>query len=289
LRIFPLYYLAILFAAAVWLFSGISPGQIFPLLYYALYLGDIPFLLSAFRQLPSNIPLGHFWSLAVEEQFYIFWPFVLAMFVGRRRSAKTLIVILWLLSLGFRLAMLGLHAQAEWQWQFLFGRTGELLAGAYLALLVRGGEDEQARLFRWLPAVFSVSAILIVIVAVLAGQPGFEAPLMSTLGLSICSLLFGSMIGLSLQHGVSQRFFSLPALRWLGKISYGVYVYHLLLRSSFAWITDHICQILGAGTGYNTRLIVLFFVATLGTLSVASLSFYTYESAFLRWKDRFAR
>ena len=80
-----------------------------------------------------------------------------------------------------------------------------------------------------------------------------------------------------------QSIFQVPVLRWLGKISYGIYVYHLLFHGAFLWITDRIAP----GLSNNAHLCLLFLVALAGTLCIASLSFYTYESAFLRLKERF--
>jgi peptidoglycan/LPS O-acetylase OafA/YrhL len=284
LRIFPLYYLAILIAVVVWLIMGYSMRQISPVLYYVFYLGDIPALGKYFTQVPRNIPLIHFWSLAVEEQFYILWPFLLALFAGRRKSAKQLIIGLWLLSLVFRLTMLATGAAQEWNSEFLLGRAGELLAGAYLALAVRGDAEERRRLFRMLPAILWGSMLVVAGIGIVSGGLSFDTPLMSTAGLCACSLWFAAVIGLSLEPGILQSIFANPVLRWLGQISYGIYVYHLLLRGVFLWAADRLAPDLG----YEAHLALLFCIALAGTLAVASLSFYTIEAGFLRWKDRIA-
>jgi peptidoglycan/LPS O-acetylase OafA/YrhL len=284
LRIFPLYYLAIVIAVVAWLIMGYSAGQISPVLYYVFYLGDIPALGKYFTQIPRNIPLIHFWSLAVEEQFYIFWPFLLVLFAGRRKGAKQLILALWLLSLVFRIAVLAIHAPQEWSGEFLLGRAGELLTGAYLALMVRGDADEQQRLFRLLPAIFWGSLLAIAGIGFASGGLSFDSPLMSTAGLCACSIGFAAVIGSALRPGIAQSAFANPVLRWLGKISYGIYVYHLLLRGVFLWAAYR----LAPGLGYEAHLALLFGIALAGTLAAASLSFYTIEAAFLRWKDRIA-
>jgi peptidoglycan/LPS O-acetylase OafA/YrhL len=283
LRIFPLYYLALAIAVAIFLGVGIAPRAFSPLLYYVFYLGDLPVFSKEFSNLMTVAPLGHFWSLAVEEQFYIFWPFLLVLFVGKRRSALQMIAGLWVVSLLFRIAMASMHLSIIWQLEFLLGRGGELLVGAYLALVVRGSVEERKRLFRFLPALGIVSLLLLAVLAAVTGGVGFDPPLMSTVGLALCSIVSASVVGCSLEPGITQAIFSNAALRWLGKISYGIYVYHMLLHNCFTWIVDRIAPHMGA----NPRLILLFFVALAGTLAVASLSFYTFESAFLRLKDRF--
>jgi peptidoglycan/LPS O-acetylase OafA/YrhL len=70
-------------------------------------------------------------------------------------------------------------------------------------------------------------------------------------------------------------------LRWLGRISYGIYVYHLLLYPLFAWIAGRLIPP-SVGSRY---LIALAFIAAAGTLVAAMLSFATVESAFLKLKD----
>ncbi len=284
LRIFPLYYLAILIAFITGLFIAVPGTSLAPLWIYVLYLGDIPALGHLIAQLPQSLPLSHFWSLAVEEQFYLIWPFLLVLFAGKRSAAKRLIAALCILSLAYRILLFALHVHFDWQWEFLFGRAGELLAGAWLALSMRGDAAERESLFRWLPTVLITSFAALVGIIIASHGPEFESPVMSTFGLTVCSLFFTSIVASCLRPGFIQNIFEFPFLRWLGKISYGIYVYHLLLRNGFIWITDHLIP----NAERNTRLGVIFCVALVGTLAVASLSFYTFESAFLRIKDRVA-
>ena len=283
LRIFPLYYLAIAGAAIAWLILGVPAGELRPLWVYVLYLRNVPLFDPLLRNMPTNIDLAHFWSLAVEEQFYVFWPFLLAIFAGKRRRAMQMILALWTLSLVYRAAMLWLHAEG-WDSSFLFGRAGELLAGAYLAMMVRGDGEERQRLFRVLPFALGGSFLLLLLISFVSHGPEFTTPWWSTVGLSVCSIFFASAIGLCLRPGIAQSIFQMPFLRWLGKISYGIYVYHLLLHGAFLWVTLRIAP----HASYNVRLGLLFVVALAGTLAVACLSFYTYESAFLRLKERIA-
>ena len=60
---------------------------------------------------------------------------------------------------------------------------------------------------------------------------------MATIGIAINAFLFASLIGLSVRPGLTASVFEISWLRWLGRISYGVYVYHILVGDAFDWIT----------------------------------------------------
>jgi peptidoglycan/LPS O-acetylase OafA/YrhL len=282
LRIFPLYYLAILIAVAVETTIGATWQHLQAFWVYIFYLRDIPPLFGLAGSVSGTIHLSHFWSLAVEEQFYIIWPFVLGIFAGQRRKAMRLILFLWMLSFLFRIAVTGLNLDPYWSVAFLPGRCGELLAGAYLTLALRGDAKEVQRLYRLLPIASLASFLLFDLAAILPQSTDPTSPLISTLGLAALSIFFASVIGLSLRPGVIQSVFSLGWLRWFGKISYGIYVYHLLFKNQYYWIATHIAP----HASDNAQRVILFLIAAVGTLVIAPLSYYTFESVFLRWKDQ---
>jgi peptidoglycan/LPS O-acetylase OafA/YrhL len=279
LRIFPLYYLALLIAIAHSIGSH-GLRSIFPgVLPYFVYLQNVPTVYPTLARFPDVRSLSHFWSLAVEEQFYLIWPFVLAWLYPKSDRARNICLLVWISSLAFRVAVFATGTGHLWAIAFLVARAGELSLGAYLALAVRD-PIRKDRLFRRARWVFGVSLLAVIAVIVGTGGAGVESKGMATVGIAINAVLFASLICLSLRPGLAASIFEIGWLRWLGRVSYGVYVYHILLGDAFDWIASRIFP----GVGREFHFLVLFFVAASGTLIVASLSYYFFELRFLRMR-----
>lgn len=77
LRIFPLYFLTLLLVLLASIAGGTAGSVLSGLWIPALFLENMPYLSRVSETLPSPLPIFHLWSIAVEEQFYLVWPFVL--------------------------------------------------------------------------------------------------------------------------------------------------------------------------------------------------------------------
>ena len=283
LRIFPLYYFAIVAVILVNVLFGRSWRSILPIWPFFLSLQDFPQLVH-YGVLGPLFNLGHLWSLAVEEQFYLIWPLIL-LSASRRGRVRQLCFGVFLGSLLFRGCIFGLNLNSEWALYFIGGRSGEMAAGAFLAAIFRAAPSERDRLTLTARPVLVASGASLFILILSTGETDARGAWLGILGVALFSVFFAALIALSLQPGIAQRVFSLPFLRWLGKISYGIYIYHLLLYPVFTWLTHRLLPEL-TGTGYQLMLAA---IATMGTLSVASLSFTTLESGFLQLKDSLSR
>jgi len=271
LRISPLYYGSLLLVLAVAWLGGRSGSK--GLWIYALYLQNMPWLGDPGAG-ARPLSLSHFWSLAVEEQFYVVWPLLLWR-LKTMSQVKTLCLGVFLGSTIFRYGVWVWSAIPEAYIGFIFSRAGELALGGYLAMCFRDGS--WMKLERVAPYLAPLS--LLGFFAVCAPSHIYEPRNMacSTTGLAFITLFYAGLIVLALGSGVVHRALRAAWLRWVGGISYGIYIFHVLLQPFYAWIAERVDP--GAG---RVEAIALRAALTWGlTTLIAWLSFRYFESPVL--------
>ncbi|HEX9942040.1 MAG TPA: acyltransferase [Thermoanaerobaculia bacterium] len=286
LRIAPLYYGAL--AVFLVLLPALWPahqglrwlrGEGF---WYWTYL--LNFRIAA-KGWPEFGALGHFWLLAVEEQFYLLWP--LAVFLLRRRPLMALCAAAAAGAVGVRLA---LHLAGNGPAAFVLApaRLDALAAGAFLALAVRGpgGPDAAARVAR--PAIVIGLAGLAVLFVWKGGLPSEDAAV-AVAGYLLLAVLFAGILALAVAarpDSRGARWLAAPALVFFGRYSYGLYVLHhpLLFLKPPGLSYDAVPAVLGSHLpGW-----LLFVTAGIGvSVVLALLSWRFWEKPFLDLKDRF--
>lgn len=283
LRIFPLYYFALLLATLAAAYAGILHQCLSKVWIWLLYLQNVHLPgLAPEPVLPSPLPIGHFWSLAVEEQFYLIWPLLLTS-MKTLRQARWLCLITFLLSTVIHFAFYFAHFDLRVNFSTLLFRCGELAFGGYIAMAYRS--DFWPRLQAWAPVGTLLAIFVYTFLCFRIGvQREFFDPTLSTLfGLPCLSILFGGFIILAVGTNWISRFASMAWLRWIGKISYGLYVYHVILIPVDRWIAHRIAP---SGSEQTIDALVFLVGITL-TFLVAYTSFRFIETPFIRFKDRF--
>jgi peptidoglycan/LPS O-acetylase OafA/YrhL len=307
LRIFPLYYGVLLIGLFLtpifhWIWH---PAWIL----WPLYLGNYGRFIwlddwmqgtGVLDHLRSSLPFyqpfflffGHFWSLCVEEQFYLVWPLAVFLIKDRVRL-RDLCIAVCILCLAARVACVWLLPQdyidAEFLYRFTPLRADALLLGGALALMLRGPEAARLKqLLRPALSLFVAGFILFEILYRHAARhfyyPVAGAPVLDTLGYSLIDLFAGIIILLALNPGgIFYRVLTVKPLRRLGQMSYGFYVFHEIPHIAYFFLVDRYCSHIAR----PNHLTLTAMVAFAGTLLLSYLSFRFYEAPFLRLKDRF--
>ncbi len=288
LRIFPLYYGVLGVFALAALAFGLNFHH--ELLSLALYLQNSYLIAHPIRSYggPTSLPLSHFWSLAIEEQFYFVWPITVFLLRRRRRLlffCGMSLIICPLLRLG--LLMHGIN-------YFLIQsntlcRADSLLFGGALALLIRSQfHDRVLHSTAWLLPLGLLAFMFMAATynTKFVAQLSLGIPMILFAGNSAIAAASTGLIALGLRSRHIGGFFSLQPMRWLGKYSYGIYVFHLILFSYLEGpvrnaIQAHVTPNKGADVVLEGLLIFIV------SITVAYLSYHLYEKRFLQLKRYF--
>jgi peptidoglycan/LPS O-acetylase OafA/YrhL len=284
LRILPLYYFVLLISFLIALGRGSRFHDLGDFFVYVFFLQDLPVLATRVQQLPSPLPLYHLWSLAVEEQFYLIWPWLL-MHVHSLRSALRLALGTFALSLAFLWIAYGIpifaRATPHSFDEFLLTHAGALGLGAALAITSRGKlwqTIEQHAL-----RALGIAALVFLIAGFIAGGYTLSNRLQFAIGLPAATVAVATLLPIALRPGKPRTVFSWLPLRELGRISYGFYVFHILLQPIFDFIAHRLTHTT-AGSLYQTARFVVAFPIT---AAVAWLSFHLLELPFLHSKKKY--
>ncbi len=297
LRIFPLYYgvLLALFALTpllhlhwnkYWLVWPAYLGNLIRFLHpYRLDLGYVNpangYIF--FGSKPRVLLIGHFWSLSLEEQFYLMWPWVVYTMRSRQQLVRLCAVVVLTLPI-IRVVTMALlpirYTELQLTYSFTPFRVDALLIGALLALLIRGGHRQAVlQAGRTLCTISLPLVTLALFGAYLEGKLLVISPWRFTWGQSLVDLVAVSLVAAALSPGnLIYRLGNLPHLRKLGQISYGAYVFHAIPMTLYKSFIGKLFGRYTVVANHFEFAVALFALAC--TITLASLSYRYFELRF---------
>ena len=228
---------------------------------------------SYFAQFSAPSPLEHTWSLAIEEQFYLVWPPVLLLILtlakGTWRRVGAVVTVVGALASAGLMALL--YQPGTDPTRLYFGtdtHAFDMLAGATIAMVAAARPQPGRRARLVLHAAAPVAAVALGVFWVTAGTPGgLPRGWMFQGGFAACAVLAAVVVADARQfhQGPLGAVLSIQPLRWIGTISYGIYLWHWPI---FVYLN-------GARTGWSQPWLDLARVGL--TLVVATASYYLVE------------
>lgn len=231
--------------------------------------------------------LQHFWSLSIEEQFYLAWPFLVVTL--SRRRLMGLCAALMILGFFLRIVLFRLHLpDAAYTWTFC--RTDSLAVGAIVALAARDPHDWKVAV-NWarrltLPALCLTAPLIALLGLRLQFIP--EQFALSSFLYTLLGIFFGGCLVMAMSAGaetLTHRSLSSPFLRFFGKYSYCLYICHqplIVVGAKIGLHSDRLAAVLG---NKFLAIVAVNGIAFVIAIAIALASWNLFEKHWLKLKD----
>ena len=270
LRIFPIYYLVL---CLVFFISPFLTDIFVDLRHMGPYFFTYTynFWVVFHEGWAKDGALDHFWSLCIEEQFYLFWPFI--VFHLKNRALRKACILIFFFSLLFKVC---LASQLD-KWSVVYVlmpcRLDGFALGAFVSTLYYEVSMDRCG---YVKGFFCLTGMVILISGVVLNGFYLRDAKIIAFSTPIFSLFFALILYMLLtgKDNLAKKFIRCRTLMFFGKYSYGLYVYHYIL-----WyvITTHFQF---AAKGFVTSAMVMAV-----SLPISVLSYHQYEKRFLKIRD----
>lgn len=288
LRILPLYYIFLIIIFIILPLIGMVPSWLDHTreheVWYWLYL------INWVQPFYNDIEMGHFWSLAIEEQFYLLWPILVIHVSTKRLVSVCMGLIISAIMVRFSFVTYLPEIGEKIAYTFTIARYDALAVGALVAIIFRNNEwFEQSRKY-----ILKITIVLLITIACLtwvnrafAPASGYVGFINQTLIALLCGIvIFSSVIAHTTQPSYQNSLLSSMLLRSFGKYSYAIYIIHVPIK--FIWFPQFALDPM-AFNGLSKLLPMAFNFSCVLLISsaLAYLSWRIIEQPCLRYKRHF--
>lgn len=266
LRIFPLYYFfLVIYYFVVPFFLNQSFAGFSQQMWYWTFMQNFALTFDW----NSAGPI-HYWSLSVEEHFYLFWPLII--YYCSLKNIKWVILLLCAISFIVRFILIKNHIEES---LFTFARFDELAIGSFLAILELQNKLVKQNLKKFI-TVFIIFLIPLIYISL---NNGNYSLLESCARYFVLAMVYGSFVAIAIiiePENWLKKSLDNNTLKSIGKISFGLYVYHPIC---FDIIINYL----------RITNLALTFVLSFGLAYLVSiLSYHLLEKKFLKLKTQFS-
>jgi len=231
---------------------------------------------------PKTTPLSVFWSLCIEEHFYILWMIV--FFFMKRKWIPYFLISSVVFAIIFRMIEPGLYQNEIVEWHGLFSNLDYFAVSGLLGYYVASDYQKVANWVNKIPFTYRVAYVIGVVLMIYFLAAIFEHDnyLLNILRYTITAIIFTGLLLVFVPADSKLRFSEKNVFTKLGKISYGLYVYHIIwVHVVYKFYRDYSIEV------DTLRNYLLFLMITFSLTVVTSyLSYRFFEKPFLKWREK---